>query len=131
MLLHPSPSDFKRQERRLLKQSRLLSWSYRVREMSTSRDSQEPGTSKLKRSRNGCNECRRLHRRCDEEKPACLNCREAGKACSYQRPLSWGGRPFRKSTFGYALESGVVEIPIVDSEDDARKTSETLLVSCC
>lgn len=77
---------------------------------------------KLKRSRNGCNECRRLHRRCDEGKPACLNCREAGKVCSYEKPLSWGGRPFRKSTFGHALGSGVVEISNVESNEMSSKS---------
>ena len=52
-----------------------------------------PGSQKLKRSRNGCNECRRLHRRCDEAKPECQSCLNSGKQCSYQKSLSWGGRP--------------------------------------
>lgn len=85
------------------------------------KDSQAPAAPKLTRSRNGCVECRRLHRRCDEEKPSCANCRDAGKVCSYQKPLSWGGRPFNRSTFRHALGGGVVEIPIADSEDDSSK----------
>ena len=92
---------------------------------SSAPQSEDP-PAKLKRSRNGCTECRRLHRRCGEEKPTCANCRESGKVCSYQKPLSWGGRPFKKSTFGNALGSGVVEIPIEDSDDDSRKLETSL-----
>jgi len=73
-------------------------------------DTGEPAPAKTRRSKNGCNECRRLHRRCDEGKPECQNCRDAGKSCSYNRTLSWGGRPFGKSPFRAALEGGVGEI---------------------
>lgn len=58
-----------------------------------------PGT----RSRNGCAECRRRRRKCDEHKPACSNCRRAEKTCSYVTQLSWGGRSFGKSRFGECL----------------------------
>ncbi|ETN39045.1 uncharacterized protein HMPREF1541_05267 [Cyphellophora europaea CBS 101466] len=55
------------------------------------------------RSRNGCRECRRRHRRCDEGKPSCKYCRSVSIACEYARELSWGGRPFKKSRFGLCL----------------------------
>ncbi|KAH8655885.1 hypothetical protein BX600DRAFT_470465 [Xylariales sp. PMI_506] len=35
------------------------------------------------RSRNGCRECKRRHRRCDESRPSCLNCVESNQRCSY------------------------------------------------
>ncbi|KAF2168168.1 hypothetical protein M409DRAFT_53475 [Zasmidium cellare ATCC 36951] len=47
------------------------------------------GDNKIRRSRNGCNECRRLHRRCGEQKPACETCVTDGKECSYERTLGW------------------------------------------
>ena len=72
-----------------------------------------PRASSLRRSRNGCRECRRRHRRCDEIKPACSYCRSVEKACEYSRELSWGGRPFKKSRFGRCItkDQGLVEIP--------------------
>ncbi|KAK5173852.1 uncharacterized protein LTR77_002533 [Saxophila tyrrhenica] len=84
--------------------------------------SEEPVAPKTKRSRNGCNECRRLHRRCDEGKPECQNCKDAGKSCSYNRTLSWGGRPFNKSPFRAALEGGVGEIATGSSFRDSSKS---------
>ncbi|KPM45327.1 hypothetical protein AK830_g1186 [Neonectria ditissima] len=67
---------------------------------------------RLRRSRNGCRECRRRHTRCDEAKPVCSYCGEVGIPCEYSRELSWGGRPFKKSRFGECLgQLGVVEVP--------------------
>ena len=84
----------------------------------------------MKRSRNGCNECRRLHRRCDESKPECQGCKGSGKPCSYNRTLSWGGRPFGKSPFRTALEGGVGEILTGTSFTDERKITHLPLASC-
>lgn len=83
--------------------------------------SADPSATRAKRSRNGCNECRRLHRRCDERKAGCQNCKDVGKSCSYNRTLSWGGRPFSKSPFRVALEGGVGEGEIAtgDSSGDS------------
>lgn len=66
--------------------------------------------SKPTRSRGGCRECRRLHRKCDETRPACHNCTTSAKSCSYNKPLSWGGRPFNKSPFRHALAGDVVAV---------------------
>jgi hypothetical protein len=63
--------------------------------------------AKLTRSRQGCAECRRRHRRCDEVKPVCGYCKSVGRDCNYTRQLAWGGRPFKKSRFGKCLEAGV------------------------
>ncbi|KIV84589.1 hypothetical protein, variant [Exophiala sideris] len=82
-------------------------------------------SSTQKRSRAGCRECRRLHRKCDETQPACLNCSDAGKTCAYSKPLSWGGRPFPKSPFGQALTAGVVAVPVIEASTaaDGAETS--------
>lgn len=71
------------------------------------------------RSRGGCCECRRLHRKCDERRPHCANCLTVGKTCSYNKNLSWGGRPFGKSPFGKALAAGVVPITSTGSSVSA------------
>lgn len=63
---------------------------------------------KTRRSRNGCRECRRLHRRCTEDKPACQYCQDGGLDCRYTIDLSWGGRPFTKSRFGKCVMVGHV-----------------------
>ena len=78
---------------------------------------EQVGSVRTKRSRNGCKECRRLHRRCDEGKPECQNCVDAGKPCLFQRQLSWGGRPFKRGPFQSVLESGVGQIST--SNDDS------------
>ncbi|RFU74912.1 hypothetical protein TARUN_7330 [Trichoderma arundinaceum] len=69
--------------------------------------SASPKPTLRRRSRNGCRECRRRHRRCDEVKPFCGYCFGVGIDCVYSRELSWGGRPFRKSRFGQCLKAGV------------------------
>lgn len=56
-------------------------------------------STKHRRSRNGCQECKRSRTRCDETKPACLNCIHKGTECAYTLTLHWGGRP-RKSQPG-------------------------------
>lgn len=58
-----------------------------------------------KRSRSGCDECRRRHWKCDEAKPTCAFCQSASRVCVYARQLSWGGRPFKRSRFGKCLDS--------------------------
>lgn len=40
------------------------------------------------RSRDGCSNCRRRKRRCDESKPVCLTCRRTGADCIYPVPGS-------------------------------------------
>ncbi|KAI1609229.1 fungal-specific transcription factor domain-containing protein [Exophiala viscosa] len=64
--------------------------------------------AKQLRSRGGCRECRRMHRKCTEERPNCEYCVKTGKSCSYDKPLKWGGRSFRKSCFGQVLSTGAV-----------------------
>src|SRR5690349_760342 len=65
--------------------------------------------TKTTRSRGGCVRCRRRRQKCDQSKPSCGRCVEAGSLCKYEVNLSWGGRSFRKSTFGKCLE-GVQKI---------------------
>ena len=65
----------------------------------------DPACSKTRRphrkSRKGCNECKRRHIRCDEGRPGCTNCTIAERDCSYPEPRqdygatpSEGLRPF-------------------------------------
>lgn len=39
--------------------------------------------TKIKRSRDGCFNCKKRRRKCDESKPVCQNCIKAGKECQY------------------------------------------------
>lgn len=58
-----------------------------------------------KRSRQGCEECRKRRRKCDENKPSCGPCILYKRSCQYQLKLVWGGRKFKKSRFGECLTS--------------------------
>ncbi|KAK7224870.1 hypothetical protein V2G26_012873 [Clonostachys chloroleuca] len=58
------------------------------------------------RSRKGCFECRRDHRKCDESRPTCDRCRSLSQACTYGQRISWGGRAFDRSSFGQLMASG-------------------------
>ncbi|KLJ05323.1 hypothetical protein EMPG_11195 [Blastomyces silverae] len=75
--------------------------------------------SQKRRSRSGCTECRRRHRKCDETRPSCSSCRRTGKECSYEVRLSWGGRPFCKSRFGDCLrqDPSLTQVPVSTSSD--------------
>lgn len=55
-----------------------------------------PGT----RSRQGCEECRRRRRKCDEQKPACHQCSAYNRNCIYSLRLVWSGRKSKKPLFG-------------------------------
>ncbi|EEU46624.1 uncharacterized protein NECHADRAFT_38914 [Fusarium vanettenii 77-13-4] len=39
-----------------------------------------------RRSKNGCQTCKRRHVRCDEQKPLCTNCLQTGSECIYPTP---------------------------------------------
>ncbi|EGE86801.2 C6 finger domain-containing protein [Blastomyces dermatitidis ATCC 18188] len=75
--------------------------------------------SQKRRSRSGCTECRRRHRKCDETRPSCSSCRITGRECSYEVRLLWGGRPFRKSRFGDCLsqDPNLTRVPVSTSSD--------------
>ncbi|KAF2768931.1 hypothetical protein EJ03DRAFT_327894 [Teratosphaeria nubilosa] len=79
------------------------------------------GSRLMKRSRQGCLECRRRHRKCDEVKPRCGYCSSADRDCVYTRQLAWGGRSFKKSRFGKCLEAGVKLIRNEDAPDSDPK----------
>ncbi|UNI21329.1 hypothetical protein JDV02_007328 [Purpureocillium takamizusanense] len=49
-----------------------------------------------KRSRQGCEECRRRRRKCDEEKPNCGPCNAFGRPCNYTLRLIWGVSEHRR-----------------------------------
>lgn len=53
---------------------------------------------KIKRSRNGCHNCKRLKIKCDECKPKCSYCIKTDTKCDYTMKLTWGGRPYKNGT---------------------------------
>ncbi|CUM48617.1 uncharacterized protein AC631_04848 [Debaryomyces fabryi] len=53
---------------------------------------------KIKRSRNGCHNCKRLKIKCDEKKPQCSYCVKTDNKCDYSIKLTWGGRPYKNGT---------------------------------
>ena len=90
-------------------------------------------STKKRRSRNGCQECRRSHRKCDIAQPTCTGCRIGKKKCSYVQELSWGGRSFAKSRFSECLvDGGVVQVEALshDSESFLRIVTHGTYFSC-
>lgn len=55
-----------------------------------------PKRSKHRRSRNGCQACKKAKIKCDEAQPICSNCAKAHRECDYSVKLIWGGRPYKK-----------------------------------
>ncbi|KAI5467635.1 fungal-specific transcription factor domain-containing protein [Mariannaea sp. PMI_226] len=70
-----------------------------------------------KRSRQGCEECRKRRRKCDEIKPTCGPCVVYQRACSYKLKLVWGGRKFKKSRFGQCLDLEAQSAQRIDDEE--------------
>lgn len=52
-------------------------------------------SNKITRSRNGCQKCKKLKIKCDEQKPSCGYCLKKNIPCDYSKKLVWGGRPFK------------------------------------
>ncbi|CAH0058223.1 unnamed protein product [Clonostachys solani] len=67
------------------------------------------------RSRSGCLPCRIHHRKCDEQRPICGLCHKSQRDCEYGLRVSWGGRPFHKSSFGQYLSSQSTRIGRIGS----------------
>lgn len=53
------------------------------------RRANEPGTSRRRRTRSGCQRCRARKIKCDEGKPECGQCRAKGFQCPTTAPLKW------------------------------------------
>ncbi|EXJ86318.1 hypothetical protein A1O3_03269 [Capronia epimyces CBS 606.96] len=87
-------------------------------------DSSSCAPPRQRRSRTGCEECRRRHWKCNEAKPACAYCQSVGRPCVYSRQLSWGGRPFKKSRFGKCLDSGARAVTSTGSDDTAATSKD-------
>ncbi|CAX42979.1 fungal zinc cluster transcription factor, putative [Candida dubliniensis CD36] len=49
----------------------------------------------IRRSRNGCHNCKRSKIKCDENKPICSYCFKTNAICDYSLKLTWGGRPYK------------------------------------
>ncbi|KFA45681.1 hypothetical protein S40293_08020 [Stachybotrys chartarum IBT 40293] len=77
------------------------------------------------RSRSGCLECRQHHQKCDERRPTCGLCQVRGRSCQYGLRISWGGRPFRKSTFGHCMSSDSKNrLPIIQIQSTQTDTTD-------
>ncbi|VUC29142.1 unnamed protein product [Clonostachys rosea] len=73
------------------------------------------------RSRSGCLPCRKHHRKCDEQRPVCGLCHTNQRDCDYGLRVSWGGRPFQKSTFGQCLSNHSTPVGRISSLRDGRE----------
>ncbi|KAK8070185.1 hypothetical protein PG994_006801 [Apiospora phragmitis] len=60
------------------------------------------------RSRQGCTECRRRRRKCDEQKPLCGQCSTFGRSCIYALKVVWtdGLRSNKTSPAGHPVRPG-------------------------
>ncbi|EMG47263.1 hypothetical protein G210_2430 [Candida maltosa Xu316] len=52
-------------------------------------------SKKIRRSRTGCHNCKRMKIKCDEKKPTCSYCIKTKANCDYSIKLTWGGRPYK------------------------------------
>lgn len=68
---------------------------------------------KIKRSRNGCHNCKRLKIKCNEAKPSCYYCIKTDTKCDYSMKLTWGGRPYKNNT----KQKKLLSTSDADSED--------------
>ncbi|EEU40326.1 uncharacterized protein NECHADRAFT_76478 [Fusarium vanettenii 77-13-4] len=73
----------------------------------------------------GCLTCRRRHRKCDEEKPACKVCRKTGRECEYGSDLKWAAVG-HASSFATRHNKRVRENPARRRLDDGSQRSRTL-----
>lgn len=78
---------------------------------------------KIKRSRNGCHNCKRLKIKCNEGKPTCSYCIKAGIKCDYSIKLTWGGRPY-KDTGRRVKGSYGTKISATGGKQECRSKSE-------
>ncbi|KAK0652407.1 fungal-specific transcription factor domain-containing protein [Cercophora newfieldiana] len=63
------------------------------------------------RSRQGCDECRKRRRKCDEEKPRCGQCSTFNRTCQYSLRVVWqsGGRKAQDSSRGKIDQTALVQ----------------------
>lgn len=82
---------------------------------------------KIKRSRNGCHNCKRLKIKCDEKKPQCSYCIKTDNKCDYSIKLTWGGRPYKNGTKRSKLnfDNETPKSERIKLELDSRQTRET------
>lgn len=72
---------------------------------------------KIRRSRNGCHNCKRLKIKCDERKPTCSYCIKTNAQCDYSIKLTWGGRPYKVKKKEKQHNFQSVPIPATSSVD--------------
>ncbi|KAH7374233.1 hypothetical protein BKA64DRAFT_261659 [Cadophora sp. MPI-SDFR-AT-0126] len=77
------------------------------------------GTSKHSRGRNGCLNCRRRRKKCDERKPTCTNCTTRGESCEWDTKVI-----FRLSGIGTSHPS-MVQSRNMKSNKDYQITNVT------
>ncbi|KAI3535806.1 hypothetical protein CSPX01_11144 [Colletotrichum filicis] len=66
----------------------------------------------MSRTRSGCLNCKRRHRKCDEGRPECLQCIGQGVECEgYQTVLRWGSGIASRGRFAGALVPVEIEAP--------------------
>ncbi|KXH65405.1 hypothetical protein CNYM01_08975 [Colletotrichum nymphaeae SA-01] len=66
----------------------------------------------MSRTRSGCLNCKRRHRKCDEGRPQCLQCIGQGVECEgYQTVLRWGSGIASRGRFAGALVPVEIEAP--------------------
>lgn len=87
-----------------------------AREGSTGKDDGKP-KSKIRRSRKGCHNCKRLKIKCDEEKPRCSYCVRTNAQCDYSMKLTWGGRPYKDAL--KRRKASYQNVPLVKSASEA------------
>ncbi|KAL0930480.1 Upc2 protein [Colletotrichum truncatum] len=69
-----------------------------------SRSSKNPTTlyrASHKKSRTGCQECKRRHVKCDERRPICAKCRAFNRVCQYSHPSPKGTKKSASATRSY------------------------------
>lgn len=78
-------------------------------------------TTKFKRSRNGCQNCKNDKVKCDELKPSCTRCNNRNRQCNYSVQLRWSTPKIKTKT---KIESRIREFKITN-KNNVVKTKQS------
>lgn len=81
---------------------------------------------RFKRSRNGCQLCKKMKIKCSETKPRCQYCVKRNVECDYSLKLVWGGRPYKSRRKIRAVEENNSESSLNFGRAQTGETQEPI-----
>lgn len=80
-----------------------------------------------KRSRQGCGECRKRRRKCDETKPSCGQCVANNRTCQYELRLVWSQRAREPRNGMLNMSIGLISLINCDAQLPAILSAWSIL----